>query len=237
MKLSIIIPAYNEEKTIERIAERVNRVNFGNFIKEIIVVDDGSTDQTVTKILNLRSKIRDLKVLRHEKNMGKGAAVQTGIKNSTGDIIAIQDADLEYDPFDIPRLIAPIASNEEKVVYGTRLKMKPVFFGKDKTPFLLHFFGNKFLSLLTSLLYGQTITDMETGHKAFDRKVISGIKLKARTFDFEPEITAKILKKGVRICEISIKTQPRGYEEGKKINTFKDGFKALWTLLKYRFSD
>ncbi|OGH10397.1 MAG: glycosyl transferase [Candidatus Levybacteria bacterium RIFCSPHIGHO2_01_FULL_36_15] len=234
MKLSIIIPAYNEEKTVGEILTKVQKVDLGDIKKEIIIVDDGSTDRT-TKIAELLSKKdSSIHLIKHNKNMGKGAAVQAGIKNSKGDIILIQDADLEYDPSDIPELIKPILENKFQVVYGTRLKVKPVFTGKNKTPFLTHFFGNKLLSMITSFLYSSNISDMETGYKAFDKHILKGIKLQACSFDFEPEITAKILKKGIKIHEINIKTKPRGYEEGKKINTVKDGLKALWTLIKYR---
>lgn len=246
MKLSIIIPVFNEEKTINEVLNRVNNVNIPGVDKEIIVVDDGSTDTTASEIQNstlrLRSgqefKIRNLKIFRHAKNLGKGAAVRTGIKNATGDYIIIQDADLEYNPKDISRLTKLIGDGELKVVFGTRLNRLPNLSRDEKRPlFLLHYFGNRLLSLFTSILYGQWITDMETCYKLFPRKVIDDMKLNARGFDFEPEITAKILKKGIRIIEVSIATNPRGYNEGKKLNTIKDGTIALWTLLKYRFRD
>lgn len=236
MKLSIIIPAYNEEKTIGEVLKRLSKLKVGKVVKEIIVVDDGSTDNTLSVISNFKYPISNFKIIKHKKNQGKGAAVQSGIKEATGDIILIQDADLEYDTNDIPRLLQPLA-NGEKVVYGTRLRMKPVFFGKNKTPFLLHFFGNKFLSLATSAMYGFSVSDMETGYKVFKKEVLQNINLKSKSFDFEPEITARILKKGIKIHEIDIRTKPRTYKEGKKINTFQDGFKALWTLLKYKFFD
>lgn len=234
MKISIIIPAYNEEKTVAAVLGKLQKLNLHKLDKEIIVIDDGSIDSTKSEVLISKSKIPNLKLIQHDKNMGKGAAVQTGIKNSTGEILVIQDADFEYDPDDIPNLIEPILKGKAKVVYGTRLKTKPIFFGKNKTPLLLHFFGNKFLSLVTSVLYGSAVSDMETGYKVFRRDVLRGIRLKARSFDFEPEVTAKILRKGIRIHEVNIKTTPRGYEEGKKITVLKDGPKALWTLLKYR---
>lgn len=234
MKLSIIIPAFNEEKTIKTVLENVLALDLPKIDKEIVVVDDGSSDKTPEIVANVAKKNKNIHFIKHDVNQGKGAAVQTGIKNSTGDILLIQDADLEYSPLDIPKLIAPIIDGKEKVVYGTRLRMKPVFFGKDKTPLLLHFFGNKFLSVVTSILYGNAITDMETGYKVFKKEVLEGITLKAKSFDFEPEITAKILKKGIKILELDIKVNPRGYEEGKKIRPVKDGFKALTTLIKYR---
>lgn len=237
MKLSIIIPAYNEEKTIGKVIGNVLAVDLVGVDKEIIVVDDGSSDETIKIVDSLVKTSKVITLLKHKKNQGKGAAVQTGIRNAIGEILIIQDADLEYDPNDIPKLIKPILDKKAKVVYGTRLKMKPVLFGKNKTPLLLHFFGNKFLSLVTTVLYGYTISDMETGYKAFNKDVLNDIKLKAKSFDFEPEITSKLLKRGYRIKEINIKTKPRGYDEGKKLNTLQDGTKALWTLFKYRFKD
>ncbi|RJQ25336.1 glycosyltransferase family 2 protein [Candidatus Parcubacteria bacterium] len=235
MKLSIIIPAYNEGKTIGEILKKVEKVQLNGVGKEIIVVDDGSIDATASVISNFQFPISNFKIIRHKRNLGKGAAVQTGIENATGDMILIQDADLEYDPKDIPRLIEPIIKNKSKVVYGTRLRTKPVLFGNKRTPLLAHFFGNKFLSLATTILYGKKITDMETGYKVFHKSALAGIKLKAKSFDFEPEITAKILRKGIEIHEIDIKTNPRGYGEGKKLVALKDGPLAMWTLIKYRF--
>lgn len=237
MKLSILIPAYNEEKTISEILMRVDDVEFKDVTREIIIVDDGSKDQTLSLAKEFAKNRPHVKVFEHGKNRGKGAAVVTAIKNATGDIMIIQDADLEYNPQDIPRLILPIVQKKYRVVYGTRLRTKPVLFGKKKTPLLIHFFGNKFLSFLTTVLYGARITDMETCYKAFDRNVLKGIRLKSRSFDLEPEITAKILKKRIKIHEIDIKTEPRGYAEGKKLHTIRDGSIALWTLVKYRFSN
>lgn len=234
MKLSIIIPVFNEEKTIIQIIERVKKVNF-SVKTEIIVVDDGSTDLTRSRLIN----VKDAKVIFHKKNQGKGAAVKTGIKNSTGDYIIIQDADLEYDPNQInDLLLMPIATKKAKVVYGTRLKRMPNLKGEEKTlQFLIHYFGNRFLSLTTSLLYGQWITDMETCYKLFPKSALNGINLNAKGFEFEPEITAKLLKKGFKIYEVPIFANPRGYDEGKKINTLRDGFKALFYLFKYRFTN
>lgn len=234
MKLSIIIPSFNEEKTIKTVLENVVLLKLPKIDKEIIVVDDGSSDKTSSIVSGFAKNNKNVHFLKHGVNQGKGAAVQTGIKNATGDILLIQDADLEYNPLDIPKLIEPIVEGREKVVYGTRLRVKPVFFGKDKTPLLLHFFGNKFLSVVTSVLYGHAITDMETGYKVFKREVLDGVVLKAKSFDFEPEITAKILKKGIKILELDIRVNPRGYDEGKKIRPVKDGIKALSTLIKYR---
>ena len=186
---------------------------------------------------NRKFEIRNLKIFRHAKNLGKGAAVRTGIKNTTGDYILIQDADLEYDPKYIPTLVGSI-KNGITVVYGTRLKRAPHLSKEEKRiRFLLHYFGNRFLSFLTSVLYGQWITDMETGYKLFPKAAVFNMKLNARSFEFEPEVTAKLLKKGYKILEVPITVNPRGYEEGKKLNTFRDGFKALWTIIKYRFID
>lgn len=236
MKLSIIVPVFNEGKTIARVLKKLSSVELPGVEKEIIVVNDGSTDDTAVKIRNQRSQMPNLKIIHHPKNMGKGAAVITGIKQATGDYVLIQDADLEYDPHYLKTLISPIEKQEVEVVYGTRLKRPPHLQREEKKPlFLLHYFGNRFLSFLTSLLYGQWITDIETGYKIFPKKAVEEINLQARGFDFEPEITAKLLKRGYRILEIPITTTPRSYEEGKKLNALRDGTIALWTLLKYRF--
>jgi dolichol-phosphate mannosyltransferase len=233
MKLSILIPVYNEEKTIAQIIRQVNDLKIRNIKKEIIVIDDGSTDKTVTKIP--KNKI---KFIQHDKNLGKGSAIQTGIRKATGDYIIIQDADLEYDPKFIKTLVQPIIENKAKVVYGTRLKRLPNLKKDEKNfRFFLHYFGNRFLSLITSLLYGSWITDMETCYKLFPTSVGKKLKLKAKRFDFEPEITAKLLKKGYKIVEVPISTVPRNYNEGKKLKTFHDGTIALYTLLKYRIYD
>lgn len=243
MKISIIIPVFNEEKTISEILKRVNEIKISGVEKQIILVNDGSTDSTESEIKNsiqrlAQDKIQNLKYIRHQKNQGKGAAVRTGIANATGEYIIIQDADLEYNPKDIEKLVKPVLNSTSKVVYGTRLKRLPSFSKEEKTPqFLFHYIGNKFLSLLTSILYGEWITDMETCYKLFPRKAVDRMKLNARGFEFEPEITAKLLKKGYKILEVPISTIPRNYNEGKKLNTFKDGFIAFFTLLKCRFID
>lgn len=236
MKLSIIIPVFNEEKTIDEVLGRVLSLRIAGVTKEVIVVDDGSTDATASEIKNSKSKIKNFKFYRHKKNLGKGAAVKTGIENSTGDYIVIQDADLEYDPHDLKKLLAYVIEKKSKVVYGTRLKRLPNFSRDERRPlFLIHYLGNRFLSLLTSVLYGQWLTDMETCYKLFPRKAVSGMKLKSKRFDFEPEITSKLLKRRYKILEVPITTNPRGYEEGKKLHAVKDGTIALWTLFKYRF--
>ncbi len=237
MKLSIIIPVFNEEKTILQVLKRINDLKIKDIQKEIIVVNDGSTDSTEPKIKSFKF-FKNIKFINHSKNLGKGKAVRSGIKKSTGDYIIIQDADLEYNPNDIEKLLIPIISKKARVVYGTRLDRLPNLSRDERTlQFLIHYFGNRFLSLLTSVLYGQWITDMETCYKLFPKKVVDGILLRSKGFEFEPEITAKLLKRGYKILEIPITTSPRGYEEGKKLNTVRDGTMALFTLLRYRFTN
>ena len=231
MKLSIIIPVYNEEKTISRVIGRVKNAKLGNIKKEVIVVDDFSTDGTRKALSKLKNK--GIKIFFHEKNKGKGAAIRTALKHAAGDIMLIQDADLEYDPKEYKKLLNPIIKGKAKVVYGSR--SESIRKNLEKM-YKLHYFGNLFLTLATNLLYGAIITDMETGYKVFRKEVISNIKLKSKRFDFEPEITAKILKKGYRIEEVPIDFMGRKFSEGKKI-TWKDGIKALYYLLKYRFVD
>lgn len=236
--LSIVIPVYNEEKTIETVLDRLNTLAIPNVEKEILVVDDGSKDKSKIIIEKKKKQIKNLRFIVHEKNKGKGAAVETGLTQASGDILMVQDADLEYDVNDIPRLVEPIVKNKVDVVYGTRLRRMPHLDNEERTGrFMLHYWGNRSLSLATSILYGAWVTDMETCYKLFTKEAFKGIHLKSRSFDFEPEITAKLLKKGYKIHEIDIKTTPRGYEEGKKLNTFTDGPKALWTLIKYRFTN
>lgn len=240
MKVSVIIPIFNEEKTIKTLLERVFSVKLPkNIKKEIVVVNDGSTDKT-KKIL---SKFRPLatgiefRILEHEKNQGKGVAIRTGLRHLTGDYVIIQDADLEYDPKDYLRLLEPALFKKTEVVYGTRLLNYPLkLWGKSKTVMPAHLIANKFLTILTNILYGSKLTDMETGYKLFDAKLFNKIELHSARFDFEPEITAKILKMGTSIVEVPINVKPRTYNEGKKIG-WKDGFVAIWTLIKYRIVD
>lgn len=227
MRLSVIIPVYNERATIREILRQVRVVGLAD---EIIVVDDGSTDGT-REILEEEARSGDIRVLFHERNMGKGAAVRTGIAHATGDILLIQDADLEYDPRDYPQLIRPIQEGRAAVVYGSR------FLGPRKAMLFWHMIGNKFLTMVTNLLYDAILSDMETGYKVFRADVIRDIPLRARGFEFEPEITAKILKRGYRIFEVPISYYGREFKEGKKIRPVRDGLKALWTLIKYRFTD
>ncbi len=238
MKLSIIVPVFNEEKTIGELLKRVNDVEMPEIEKEIIIVNDKSTDNSHNIIKKEIKKIKNVVYRIHEINQGKGAAIKTAITVSTGDYIIIQDADLEYDPHDYVKLLSPIMQKKAKVIYGTRLNRLPDFSKDERTTrFFLHYLGNKMLSLITSILYGQWITDMETCYKIFPKKAVEEMRLNAKGFEFEPEITAKLLKRGFCIHEIPIATNPRDYKEGKKLNTVKDGIKALITLVKYRFRD
>jgi len=226
MKISIIIPVYNEEKTILRVLKTLSKLKLG-LKKEIIVVDDGSSDNSKEIIKKYARNKREFKLF-FKPNGGKGSAVRKGIELATGDIITVQDADLEYNPNDFKKLIRPIIEGKEKVVYGSR------FLKKHKPMYKIYFLGNKFLTLLTAILYNARITDMETCYKVFDAKLIKGIKLKSNKFDIEPEITSKILKKRIRIKEIPISYSPRSIEEGKKIG-WKDGLQAIWILISQRF--
>ena len=228
--LSIIVPVYNEEKTISVIIDKLKKLDLE---KEIIVVDDCSSDNSY----EILKKTKGISLFKHEINKGKGAAIKTGIANSKGDILTIQDADLEYNPEDFKFLIKPILENKTKVVYGSRFLNKNFnSFQREKTIISSHYIGNKFLTFLTTILYRQKLTDMETCYKVFKREVIKDIRIKSNRFEFEPEITAKILKGSYRIIEIPINYHPRSFDEGKKI-TWKDGIKAIFYLIKYRFLD
>lgn len=227
MNLSVIIPVYNEVKTIQEIVRRVKAMGLVN---EILIVDDGSTDGTrdVLEELNTDDSIR---VILLEHNQGKGAAVRTGIQAAKGDIMLIQDADLEYDPRDYPALLKPLEEDIADVVFGSR------FLGGPRRPILFwNMVANKILTLMTNILYNNILTDMETGYKVFRREVVENLPLKSNRFNFEPEFTAKLLKRKVRIYEVPISFNPREYHEGKKIG-IKDAFEAVWALIKYRFVD
>lgn len=226
MKLSIIIPTFNEAATLSQIIQKVKTQNFKNISKEIIVIDDGSTDST-KKIL---SHIKNIKTISLPKNQGKGAAIRAGIKQVTGDYVLIQDADLEYDPADIQLLLDPVINKKAEVVYGSR------FLGPHKNMLFLHLMGNQFLSFMTNLLFNTTLSDMEVGYKLFPKKILNSLTLKENRFGFEPEITAKILKQGIRIYEVPISYSGREFAEGKKI-TWVDGLIAFFLLFKYRLVD
>lgn len=228
MKLSVIMPVYNEISTIETIIKRVESVNMAS---EIIIVDDGSTDGTRELLQRIAPQHDKVRLILHEKNQGKGAAVRTGIDAAKGDLVLIQDADLEYDPREYSILIQPILDGVADVVYGSRFLGAP-----RRVTMFWHMVANKMLTLMTNLLYNSILTDMETGYKLFRREIIQSIPLRSKRFNFEPEVTSKLLKRKVRIFEVPITFNPREYSEGKKIG-FMDGLEAIWTLFKYRFID
>lgn len=240
--VSIIMPVFNEKNTIEKILEKILSLE----PKEIIIVDDGSTDGT-REILKKRWTMDDgrgtprlrseqaheegrVKIVFHEKNQGKGTAIRTALQHVTGDIVTIQDADLEYNPEELQKLVKPIIEGKYSVVYGSR------FLELKEKSYMLHYVGNKFLNFMTNLIFNSDITDMETCYKVFKKDVILSLNLKARKFDFEPEVTARILRKKIPICELPISYRSRAYKEGKKIG-WRDGVVAVWTLLKYRIVD
>lgn len=226
MKLSVIMPVYNEEKTIEKIVGKVLAVDME---KELVIVDDGSKDST-RQILREKFMGRDkINVIFHEKNAGKGAAVRTGITNATGGIIIIQDADLEYDPNDYHKLVEPIIKGQSRVVYGSR-----IMGANFQHRYTMNLFAARFLSVMSNLLFGLHLTDEPTCYKVFKADVIKSIKFEGNGFEWEPEVTAKLGKRGIEITEVPINYYSRTIMEGKKIK-WTDGIKAIWTLLKYRF--
>jgi len=227
MKLSVVVPVYDEIRNIEEILKRVRRTKAAS---EIVVVDDGSTDGSREFLQGLDGKQR-LRVIFHPENRGKGAAVRSGIGAARGDVILIQDADLEYNPADYPTLLQPIKDGVADVVYGSRF-----LGGPRRAVMFWHMIANQLLTFMTNILYNTILSDMETGYKVFRREVTDGMTLRARGFDFEPEFTAKILKRRYRIFEVPITFNPRDYTEGKKIK-LRDAFIAVWTLLKYKFVD
>jgi len=227
MKLSVIIPIYNE---VESIREIVNRVQDTKLASELILVDDGSIDGTRNLLKEMDGK-DNLRVILKDKNEGKGSAVTVGIKAAKGEVLLIQDADLEYDPRDYPTLLKPIEEGVADVVYGSRF-----LGGPRRVVMFWHLVANYMLTFMTNILYNTILSDMETGYKVFRKEVVEGMTIHAKRFDFEPEFTAKILKRKYRIFEVPISFNPRDYSEGKKIK-LKDAFEAVWTLLKYRFVD
>jgi len=226
-KLSIVIPVYNERDTLHILISKVEAVDF---MKEIIIIDDYSTDGT-QDVLKKYEGQENIQVLYHERNKGKGAALRTGFSKAQGDIIIIQDADLEYDPVDYGILLAPILDGRADVVYGSRFQG-----GTHRVLFFWHYLGNKFLTTLSNMFTNLNLTDMETGYKVFTKKVNDTLILKCDRFGFEPEFTAKVAKNKFRIYEVPISYSGRDYSEGKKI-TWKDGFAAIWYIFKYRFTN
>jgi glycosyltransferase involved in cell wall biosynthesis len=224
--LTVVIPVYNERATVAEIIRRIRAVEIPLTL-QVIVVDDGSSDGSDKVLQALEDST--VRVIRHTHNQGKGAAVRTGMEAMTGDLLLIQDADLEYDPDDWPRLLDPILKGKARVVYGSR------FTGERKNMLPLHWFGNRMLSLVTNLLYSSTLSDMETCYKLFDAEVLKGITIVSDRFEFEPEITAKVMRRGFRIYEVPISYAGREANEGKKI-TWRDGFGAMAALIRFRFT-
>lgn len=232
-KITVLVPIFNEVNTLNTILKKIDDAPFCGLEKEIILIDDFSTDGTRDILAKLESEAGDkYKIYYHDKNFGKGAALRTGLEHVTGDIVVIQDADLEYDPIDYEPLVKLILNDKADVAYGSRLTgSRPA-----RSFMFTHLLGNKLLTFMTNILYNTTLTDMETCYKAFKADFIKDIKIKSNRFDFEPEITAKVLKKGARLYELPISYYGREYGEGKKI-TWKDGFHAIMALVKFRFVD
>jgi glycosyltransferase involved in cell wall biosynthesis len=230
-KLSVVIPVYNEEKYISTTIQRVLDVKLEEVSIEIVVVDDGSKDRTVEILHDLAAEHPEIKVFQQPVNMGKGATLRRGFQEASGDIILIQDADLEYDPGDYPTLLKPILDDKADVVFGSRF-----LGGPHRVLYFWHFAGNQFLTLLSNITTNLNLTDMETGYKVFRAEVIKGLPLKTNRFGFEPEVTAKIARRGWRIFETQISYFGRSYAEGKKIG-WKDGFQAIYCIIRYWIAD
>lgn len=232
MKLSVVIPAYNEEATIAETIERVKAVDLGSVELEIVVVDDGSKDRT----REILQTIPGIRVVLQERNAGKGAAVKSGFRAATGDVVLIQDADLEYDPQDYGTLLQPIVDGHVEAVMGSRFLLEKLkFFGKGaKSPFFTHYIGNKLIVATTNVLYGHSATDYEGGLKAFSKRIIDAIPIEANGFEYDNELICKLLRRGHRIAEVPIHYLPRTYEQGKKIK-WQDGVRMLWTIVRWRF--
>jgi glycosyltransferase involved in cell wall biosynthesis len=236
VKLSILMPVYNEERTLE---EAVRRVRAVEMPKEIILVDDGSADGSREILMRLQQEsdsaddpLNQTRVILHSHNKGKGAALKTALSHATGDIVIVQDADLEYDPADYPQLLEPIQSGHADVVYGTRFAGG----GTHRVLFFWHSVGNRALTLISNMLTNLNLSDMEVGYKVFRAEVLKGIDLKSRRFGFEPEVTMKLAKRHCRFYEVPISYHGRTYEEGKKI-TWRDGMAALYTIIRFRLAD
>ena len=227
MLLSVIIPVYNEAKTIRQVVDRVQSTPYE---KEIIIVDDGSVDGTREELNRIEAS--NIRIFLHDTNKGKGAALQTALQHATGDILLIQDADLEYDPSDYSKLLEPIQSGKADVVFGSRF----LGAGSHRVLFFWHSLGNRFLTLMANMLNDLNMTDMETGYKVFTREVQKAIRIRSNRFGFEPEFTAKVARNHFRIFEVPISYYGRGYKEGKKI-TWRDGFAAIYWIFRYRFLD
>ncbi len=228
MKLSVVMPVFNEVRTIEEI---VARVQSAPFEKEIVIIDDCSTDGTVDLLGKIVDQSENIKVLYHDRNRGKGAALRTGFAEVSGDIVIIQDADLEYDPREYPKILEPILDGRADVVYGSRF-----LGGPHRVMFFWHYVGNQFLTLLSNMMSNLNLTDMETCYKAFRKEILKDLTLKSDRFGFEPEFTLKVAKRKFRIYEVPISYSGRTYEEGKKIN-WKDGVAAIFSIIRFRFFD
>lgn len=233
-KLTVIIPAYNEEEMIETVIGRVQQADIGDLEKEIIIVDDGSRDNTRAILRNLQERERGITVILHERNRGKGGAIKTGLEAATGDVVIIQDADLEYDPNDFRQLLAPILAGDTEFVMGSRFLIREqTYQWGGKSPFFTHYIGNKVIIMVTNLLYWNRATDYEGCYKALTRRLMCSLAIRSEGFEFDNEMICKALRLGHRIVEVPIHYAPRSYSEGKKI-TWWDGMRMLWTIVKWR---